>query len=156
MAPVTLDTAAATMTSSIVLDVDLSRWDDSIVLLIGTDDSNSFPYDTELWLIGFVATSWMSLDMSHVVRPSESDPSHTRWRIDHIELVEYGDGVAAEFSSYGDGGPRGKIHCRSIDMEWVDRRVLDERFPGWWEPGSPLVRPGIRAVMDRTVAEISG
>lgn len=128
-----------------VLDLDFSRWDRSVKILVVATE---MPADSEkrlpVFVVDFLAVTELSVKLSHLDQPLEE--GHYQWRAHSFKLSRRGEKTHLVISG-SKQFPVLALTCGDIQVRTVDQRALTRSFPGWDRPGGPFVRPGIEDVL---------
>ena len=128
-----------------VIDVDLSRWDQAIVLYVLADHAPRTEEGRKpLFAVEFHRVARLNVEFLHLNSVPLGEGEHFQWMIDDFSIQTTSTGF--EVALWGlTSTPRMEIACVDVSVKPVALRLLDEAFPGWDEPSRPLARPGIEA-----------
>jgi hypothetical protein len=131
-----------------VIDVDFSVWDERCrFLVIAMEETAPVPGQRlPIYFVDFLGVRQMGFAFHHWETPIVQ--GHFQWNVHDFKWSS-----DETFLRIALRGPRQfptvEIVCKDVDVRSVDNDALDRLFPGWNQPGSPLVRPGIEELMKR-------
>lgn len=134
---------------ALVIDLDFSNWDRVIRMVVVAREATAFPKRRlPIYVVEFQRVS--SLDIRFAYHGISPDFGHCQWDIDVLDLVTLDGMIRVRFSERPQM-PITTIQCEDIDIRGLDNGALGKRFPGWSQPGSPFVRPGVEELIKEDV-----
>lgn len=130
-----------------VIDVDFSRWDQSISFCVVADHLPSkIPGRLPVFIVEFIHVYRFGCTFNHIGiplgYPYGTNDKHVQWRADAIIITREDNKIAISISE-GDIFPIVDIVCDGVEIRELSIHILDTLFPKWSAPFSGLVRHGI-------------
>ena len=130
-----------------IVDIDFSNWDQEIVFCVLADHYKDWTVDRisrcPLLLVRFKLVREFKISFNNFDKGELVNGGHYQWLTESIELEKINDSFFLSIAGAYSAAPNLQLICNDIDIEEVDHKYFDRKFPGWGKPGQGFVRPGI-------------
>ncbi len=142
-----LSTLKGILLNSVVIDIDLSNWDEFVRIVIATDE-DSLSQESDVYNIDFVGCDSLRYDSTGRRATVRKSAFHTRWTLDIAVVTELSSGFRVQMKGRG---PRLELECADLRVERLTREVVSFLNNEWHKPGEGFIRPSAEAIFDKFV-----
>lgn len=127
-----------------IIDIDFSEWDKKIAICLLADHYRDYSKEKRkpVLIIDFIKVHEFNVKFNHFHIKLDNPNKHIQWPTDTIEIKNksgFYEITIYEMPRF----PKLSLYCELIEIEEIPIIWLDNLFPGWGKPFSPLARPGI-------------
>jgi hypothetical protein len=132
-----------------IIDIDLSKWDESIGIYVIADHVKSpNPGRRAVVALDFRGVRRFDLSFSHhdfkQFPLKTSWQKHLNWPVYRSKIIR--DQISQITISGSEQFPTLTIYFEEVEIRSVDIKLLDKMNPGWGKPSSGLARPSIETL----------
>lgn len=129
-----------------LVDLDFSAWDKELRLFVLADHYRAWEGRCPLLFLRFTGVRKFEVEFHHLdleLKNVLGPEAHVQWLIDDPEIQREGRHYDLLLSSSLAAAPTLRLLCENVLVTEIDPAPIDRGFPGWNQPGSGLIRPGV-------------
>ena len=135
----------AVFREALVVDIDLSRWDERIRLVVVAREEVAAPEGSlaPIYTVDFVRTSELECKFGHLdIEWDIPERGHFQWNVYEVKLSR-DHGKYTIILSSSSQLPIISVRCEDVEIAPIPKSLIDKVNPGWSKPGEALARPGL-------------
>jgi len=144
--PTTYENITHLLTSALLIDVDLSRWDEVIRFVVSVDQNEEFGPTSDLYNLDCIEVTSFSWNASSAMTVTRQPGIHTRVQFWRVQILERDKDIRVEIKT---SGPLIALECGRLDLLVSDTKLASITDPEWFKPGHRFVRGSLEEIAGR-------